>query len=243
MAACHPFVPLAGVGSQQSTQKRVRLREERVPGCLGSNLSFALKPNPGVPEDHRPHHTAMLACAVRSFPWGSLFAPNPSQHPTREYPPTPTPTPMAANSCDSQRESFPRKPKKKKFPSIRGNFNHKASGSRGALTAPRTQLGAASIVNTILRGRDINRTYVQGRGEGDECFPKVQIKVINNILLSLLFSHRPLQLARGTRKRAKQKLARAFSSGVNPALPWTWPCGLMWGPALPVLSPGRAGHT
>lgn len=48
--------------------------------------------------------------------------------------------------------------------------------------APRTQLGAPSIVNTILRGRDINRTYVQGRGEGDECFPSVEIKVINNFL-------------------------------------------------------------
>lgn len=57
--------------------------------------------------------------------------------------------------------------------------------------APRTQLGAPSIVNTILRGRDINRTYVQGHEEGDECFPKVEIKVINNVLL-LLFSHRAL---------------------------------------------------
>ena len=77
--------------------------------------------------------------------------------------------------------------------------------------APRTQLGAPSIVNTVLRGRDINRTYVQGHGEGDECFPKVEIKVINDILLSLVVSHGALA-AQGTRK-SREKVKRAFRRG------------------------------
>lgn len=149
----------------------------------------------------------------KACPWGLLkttsFTPQPCGpvqpsaflgEPCSPYPTPPNTPPgnihppplIAANSCDSERESFPRKPKKKIFfPGVRGNFNRKASGSRGALMAPRTQLGAPSIVNTILRGRDINRTYVQGHEEGDECFPKVEIKVINNVLL-LLFSHRTL---------------------------------------------------
>lgn len=125
-------------------------------------------------------------------------------------PPLPTPLqgisshlpPIAANTV-IQRVISKETKKKKKIPGVRGNFSHKASGSRGALTAPRTQLGAPSIVNTVLRGRDINRTYVQRRGEGDECFPKVEIKVINNILLSL-FSHKALA-AKGNKKKEQSK--------------------------------------
>lgn len=82
--------------------------------------------------------------------------------------------------------------------------------------APRTQLGAPSIVNTVLRGRDINRTYVQGHGEGDECFPKVEIKVINDILLSLVVSHGALQLKEP--ERAEKKLKGPFAGDESACL-------------------------
>ena len=43
------------------------------------------------------------------------------------------------------------------------------------------------------------RTYAQGCGEGEECVPQVEIKVIDNILLSSLFSH-GVPAATGTEK-------------------------------------------
>lgn len=95
--------------------------------------------------------------------------------------------------------------------------------------APRTQLGAPSIVNTILRGRDINRTYVQGRWEGDECFPKVEIKVINDVLLLLLFSHGALA-AQGT-KESRAKVSKGLTPGMHPALCLAWPVGIQMGPS------------
>lgn len=103
--------------------------------------------------------------------------------------------------------------------------------------APRTQLGAPSIVDTALRGRDINRTYVQGRGEGDECFPKVGIKVINDVLLPLWFSRGALA-AQGTKSKAR--VSKGLSSGLNLALHLAGPVGNSMGPAL---SSGSFGHT
>lgn len=89
--------------------------------------------------------------------------------------------------------------------------------------APRMQLGAPSIVGTALRGRDINRTYVQGCGDGDECFPKVGIKVINDVLPPLWFSRGALA-AQGTKSRAK--VSEGLSSGPSLALRSAGPGGI-----------------
>lgn len=103
--------------------------------------------------------------------------------------------------------------------------------------APRTQLGAPSIVDTALRGRDINRTYVQGRGEGDACFPKVGIKVINDVLPPPLLFSRGALAAPGT-KKSRAEVSEGLSSGPNLALRLAGPVGIPTGPAL---NPGRFG--
>lgn len=104
--------------------------------------------------------------------------------------------------------------------------------------APRTQLGAPSVVKTVLRGRDINRTYVQGHEEGDECFPKVEIKVISDILLLLVFSHGAL--AAQETKKSKEKVRRAFHQGCICPPAWPGQEGLRWGLEL---NPAGSGHT
>lgn len=82
----------------------------------------------------------------------------------------------------------------KKNPGVRGNFNHKASSSRGALTAPRTQPGAPGIVNTILRGRDINRTFVQGMEREMNVSPKWKLKLSITFCCHCCLAIGPLQL-------------------------------------------------
>lgn len=189
-----------GVGSWENMQKPVTLQARKSPWCS------------------RLHPTSCpKVCLQGSLSTGSL-SPQ-AQWPVRSSafpgegcllpsPPLPAPLqgvsshlPPLLQTAVIQRESHCQGNQKKKKRNSRhgGNFNHKASGSKGALTAPRTQLGAPGFVNTVLQVQDIPRTYAQGCGEGEKCVPQVEIKVIDNILLSSLFSH-GVPAATGTEK-------------------------------------------
>lgn len=186
------------VGSWENMQKPVTLQARKSPwwfrlrptSCPKVCLQGSLSTGSLSPQAHWP-----VQCSA--FPGEGCLLPSP---------PLPAPLqgvsshlPPLLQTAVIQRESLPRKPKKKRNSRHGGNFNHKASGSKGALTAPRTQLGAPSFVNTVLQVQDISRTYAQGCGEGEECVPQVEIKVIDNILLSSLFSH-GVPAATGTEK-------------------------------------------
>lgn len=169
-------------GDRKVHRRESDSREERVSSPSGSNAPFALMPVPWDSEDHKPYPTTILACAVLSFPWGSLFAtpplPSPLQGVSSHLPPL-------LQTAVIQRESFPRKPTTTtKMSRRQGKFQPQCKWFQRSIDGTQDAAWAPGTVSTNLRGRDINRTYVQGRGEGDGCFPKAGIKVFNNICCS-----------------------------------------------------------
>lgn len=89
-------------------RKCSHLSRFNIPSCLPSD----------IPKDHWASPTPHTV-----FPGEACLPLYPSQHPFREHSPT---SPIATNSCDSESYFQGNQERKKKNPSIRVNFNHRA---------------------------------------------------------------------------------------------------------------------
>ena len=203
-AATQPDPLGRGLGARRARRRESGCRHERVGGgCPGSNPPFTRKPiSRGFwkPRSLSPQPWWPAQCSA--FPGEACLPPS-----------QPLPTalqvisshlPQLPQTAVIQKGSHFQGNQKKKIPGIRGDFNYSTSGSRGALTAPRTQLGAPGIVNTILRGRDINRTYVQGCGEGDAVSPRWKLKLSIIFCCHCCLATGPLQPQKPEKKKKRK---------------------------------------
>ena len=175
-----PAEPMAAargrVGSQENTQKLVTLQARKSPWCSRLHptscpkvcLQGSLSTGSLSPQARWPAQCSAFPGEGCLFPSPPL--PAPLQGISSHLPPL-------LQTAVIQREShFQGNQKKKRIPGIGGNFSHKASGSKGALTAPRTQLGAPALSTLFSKQRTYPGHMCRGVGRERNVSPEWKLK-------------------------------------------------------------------